>query len=312
VDCTLVWNPASGRERHRRAEQVEQVAISLRQRGHRVEILCTTGPGSAGDQTREAVRRCAEVVFACGGDGTVHEVAQGLVSESGEPSASLGILPCGSANALARNLGLPLDPQAAALAQIDSPPRTVPVGKVSWSGGSRYFLLMAGVGPDGALVYSLQARRKSHIGRFAYYLQAARLFATRHFAGFEVDATLASTGATVTSRAVEAMAVRIRNFGGLFSGLAGESASIHDRHFRLILVRPPAFVSLPLWFLSAWLRLEQINPFLQRLDASRCAFYAHSATPHIEADGEWLGRIPAEFTVVPNALRLRPPLFNLS
>jgi YegS/Rv2252/BmrU family lipid kinase len=312
VDCALVWNPASGRGRHRREEQAEQVAISLRKRGHRVEFISTTGPGSAGEQARNVVRQGAEIVFACGGDGTVHEVAQGLVSESGKPSASLGILPCGSANALARDLGLPLDPEAAALAQIEGSPRTVPVGKITWSGGSRYFLLMAGVGPDGALVYSLLARHKSRVGRLAYYLHAARLFATRRFAGFEVEASDAATAATIRSRAVGAMAVRIRDLGGLFAGLAGGNASIDDGHLRLILIRPPAFLSLPLWFLSAWLRIERFNPFLERIDANRCAFRPCSAIPpHLEADGEWLGRIPAEFTLLPNALRLCSPRFNL-
>ena len=53
-------------------------------------------PGSATHQAREAAAR-ADVIFACGGDGTVHEVLQGLVTETGTPACTLGIIPLGSA-----------------------------------------------------------------------------------------------------------------------------------------------------------------------------------------------------------------------
>ncbi len=126
-------------------------------------------------------------MFACGGDGTVHEVLQGLVSESGARTAALGVIPLGSANALARHLGLSLDPLKAALQQVDASPREIPVGKVECGGQARYFTVMAGAGPDGALVYSLATAQKSNFGRLAYYLRAARLYATRRFDPFAVE-----------------------------------------------------------------------------------------------------------------------------
>jgi diacylglycerol kinase family enzyme len=99
----LIFNPASGGGRSGREEAIARVAETLRGLGHAVETVRTWAAGSAGAQARAAADSGAEVVFACGGDGTVHEVMQGLV---GAPVAALGIVPMGSANALARHFGL--------------------------------------------------------------------------------------------------------------------------------------------------------------------------------------------------------------
>jgi len=115
----LIYNPVSGRKQYLREKIVGQVADALRREGHEAKIVATTGPGAASGLARDAVSAGVEVVFACGGDGTVHEVLQGLVREGEEPAAALGVIPLGSANALARHLRLPLDPVTATLRQIN-------------------------------------------------------------------------------------------------------------------------------------------------------------------------------------------------
>jgi diacylglycerol kinase family enzyme len=308
VRCILIHNPAAGRKRQGRAEQLRKIVDALSALGHQVELLATTAPGSAATQARDAVSDGAEIVFACGGDGTVHEVIQGLACESCEPTAVLGIIPLGSANALARNLRLSLDPLKAALQEIHGRPRTIPLGKVAYGGQARYFAVMAGAGPDGALVYSLLTGRKSRLGRLAYYLHAARLFATSRFRAFEVEYTDAATGDAVTREAVGAMAVRVDDLGGLFSKLVGRYATIQDANQRLLVLSPPAAVSLPLWFVSGWLNLHRLNPFLRFADVTSFSCRPGSGpAPHFQADGEWLGRIPMRVTMVPNALRILLP-----
>jgi YegS/Rv2252/BmrU family lipid kinase len=308
VRCILIHNPAAGRKRKGRAEQLRQIVEALSSLGHQVELLATTAPGSAAILARDAVRGGAEIVFACGGDGTIHEVIQGLASESCEPTAALGIVPLGSANALARNLRLSLDPLKAALQEIHGRPRTIPLGKVAYGGQARYFAVMAGAGPDGALVYSLLSARKSSLGRLAYYLHAARLFATSRFRAFEIEYTDAATGKADTRKAVGAMAVRVNDLGGLFSKLAGRQATIQDANLRLLILSPPAALSLPLWFVSGWLNLLRLNPFLRFADVTAFSCRPCSGpAPHFQADGEWLGRIPMTVSIVPNALRLMLP-----
>ena len=304
----LIHNPASGRGGHRRAQQLRQVSLALSALGHRVEVAETTVNSSATTLARNAARGGAEIVFACGGDGTIHEVLQGLVSESGEQASVLGIIPLGSANAFARHLGISLDPLKAALQGINGTALTIPVGKVRWSGQVRYFAVMAGAGPDGALVYDLLAANKRGLGRLAYYLHAARLFATSGFPAFEIEYADAESGNTVTEKAVSAMAVRVSSLGGVFSGLARRGASIYDRRLQLLILRPPAALSLPVWFLTGWLGLRRVNPYLS--DVTATTFLCRpleGLAPHCQADGEWLGRIPMQVSIVPNALRIQVP-----
>ena len=84
--------------------------------GFRVTAVATEAAGSAAAQVREAIADGVEYVFACGGDGTVHDVLQGLVDEArgGAALPVLGVIPMGSANALARHLGLSMNAVEAA------------------------------------------------------------------------------------------------------------------------------------------------------------------------------------------------------
>jgi diacylglycerol kinase family enzyme len=276
--------------------------------GHQVKATATTGPGSASLQAREALTEGAEIVFACGGDGTVHEVLQGLVSEGGEPCAILGIIPLGSANALARHMRLPLDPIAAALQQLKGVLKSVPVGKITYGQRSRYFTVMAGAGADGVLAYKVLTSNKARLGRLAYYFHSARLYVSRPFPAFEVESTIAGSETMHRCQAASVIAVRVDDLGGLFSRLVGRDSSIHDRYLRLILISPPALLSLPLWFASGWLRSHSFNPLFRSLAVSAFACRPLSGkTTHVQADGEWLGNLPMEVSLVPNAIRILIP-----
>lgn len=306
--CVLIYNPASGRNRQHRKEALSQISEALSGLGHSAELTPTIAPGSAGSQARKAVHSGADMVFACGGDGTIHEVLQGMVSESGAPAGTLGIIPFGSANALARHLRLSLDPMQAALQEVAGAPHTIPVGKITYGNKARYFTVMAGAGPDGALVYNLLTAQKSSLGRMAYYVHAARLFATRGFRPFEIQFTSTASNDTTTRRAVSIMAARVDDLGGLFSRLTSSQASINDAHLRLLLLRGPATLSLPLWFVLGWLNLNRLNPFLSFAEVTSFACNPSSPTAaHFQADGEWLGRLPMQVSMVPNALRILLP-----
>jgi len=308
VQCVLIYNPVSGRVRHLREELIKQVAEALRGEGHCVEAVATRGRGSGSGLAKDAVSGGVDVVFACGGDGTVHEVIQGLVSEAGELRTALGVVPLGSANALARHLRISLDPVTAALRQVNGKPCAIPVGRLVYGDGVRYFVLMAGAGPDGALAREVDSRHKSNWGRLVYYLHAARLFATRSFAAFEVEFKPLGSETVESFEAVEAMAVRADSLGGLFGKLVVKGTSVHDAAMKLYILRPPALVSLPLWFLSGWLNLHRWNPLLKIVEADWFVCRpSGSLLPQIQADGEWLGSLPMEVSIVPDALQILLP-----
>src|SRR5580700_3520045 len=126
--AALIFNPNAGRGGRSRLSLLERAANVLLSRGIQAEIIATHGPGTAGAQAADAVSHGADLVFACGGDGTLHEVIQGLAHH---PSATLGILPLGSANALARHLGLSFNPAEAVRQQLDFTAHSIPLGRVT-------------------------------------------------------------------------------------------------------------------------------------------------------------------------------------
>ncbi|MGO8932955.1 MAG: diacylglycerol/lipid kinase family protein [Terracidiphilus sp.] len=300
--CALIYNPAAGTRRERRIGEIDRAAARLRSLGHEALAIATTEPGSAAEQARDAVRDGAEVVFACGGDGTVHEVLQGLVSDDGNPRAALGVVPLGSANALARHLRIPLNAERAVEEQIRGEQMTISVGRLEIGEQVQHFAVMAGAGPDGALAYELHSAGKSRLGRLAYALHAARIFATHRFSRFAVEYAELD-GAVQTMQVVSLMASRVGCLGGLFTGLVGAGDELDKLSLRLSLLRPPGLISLPLWFLTGWLGMRRINPFLVEVKARefQCRPLKDSGV-HCEADGEWLGRIPIKVSVAQAAL----------
>src|SRR5918992_3701129 len=106
----LISNPNAGRGGRARAREVGRFCDELRRRGLTVETASTAGPGDAGRLAREGVARGLREVVVSGGDGTVNEALQGLVGSG----ARVGVWPAGTANVLARQLGLPFDADEAA------------------------------------------------------------------------------------------------------------------------------------------------------------------------------------------------------
>src|SRR5215467_8025793 len=112
--AALFYNPLSGRRKKYRPQDVEATASVLRNAGVEVDVAPTRAASDAAAQVRMAVRDGFDTIVACGGDGTIHDVLQGLAGKD----AALGIIPLGTANALAHDLRLPLTPQGAAKALL--------------------------------------------------------------------------------------------------------------------------------------------------------------------------------------------------
>src|SRR5262249_31568867 len=144
-------------------------AAVLHAAGIEVSLDSTRAAASAAEQVQEAISRGCDTVFACGGDGTIHDVVQGLVGSN----VAFGIIPLGTANSLAHDLGLPLSPMAAAHAAITAQPRCIAVGQVQCKGFleescARYFTVAVGIGVDAHLFYKLNLLMKGHLGMLAY------------------------------------------------------------------------------------------------------------------------------------------------
>jgi diacylglycerol kinase (ATP) len=158
----LIDNPKAGQRQH--AAIRDAILAELERGGFAVEVLPTAGPGDATRLARNlATFSGTEAVFAFGGDGTVREVAQGLLGSE----VALGILPGGTVNLLARALGLPGDPVAAAAAAAGLSARPLDVGLA----GKSPFLMMISAGLDARVLSILDGDLKRRFGQLGILWQ---------------------------------------------------------------------------------------------------------------------------------------------
>src|SRR5258708_4348535 len=233
----LVDNPDSGGSSERRKKELESAVALLQAGGVDAELIPTESRDHAEDETRQAIHSGCDTIFACGGDGTVHSIAQVLATTQ----VQLAILPMGTANALAHDIGLPFTIVGAAEAALRGVARRVAVGRVDYFDlehrpASRYFVVTAGVGVDAHLFYKLHAGTKRRMGMAAYYAKAWNLWLTYPMTWFKAD--YVETGSQEAKRAevTELMGVRIRNFGGVLQELA-PGASLERDDMRLVFCR---------------------------------------------------------------------------
>ncbi len=163
----IIFNPVAGR---RRAQFLWRVLDVMVANGIRLEIAETARPGHAEALARNAAQAGESLVVAAGGDGTIAEIANGLIGTG----AKLGVIPLGTANVLAHELSLPFAPRAVAAALAFGRTRPLWPGLLRNASGSRLFVQMLGVGFDAHVVHRLPLGLKRVCGRGAYVLQTVR------------------------------------------------------------------------------------------------------------------------------------------
>ncbi|MFD5814020.1 diacylglycerol kinase family protein [Streptomyces sp. NPDC127038] len=159
----VILNPTVTDENQR-----HELRHTLERHGHREPVfLETTADDPGAGQTARALREGAALVVVCGGDGTIRAVADTLAG-SGVP---LALVPCGTGNLLARNLGLPLSPVAALEAALSGAPHRLDLGSIEGDGlPATGFAAMAGAGLDAAMMEHTDPRAKAALGWPAYAL----------------------------------------------------------------------------------------------------------------------------------------------
>jgi diacylglycerol kinase family enzyme len=322
--AALIFNPCAGSSRAERTAQVQSAAAVLRAAGIEAAIMPTRAAGSASDQAIEAIAEGCDTVIACGGDGTIHECMQRIVAE-GAP-ASLGILPLGTGNALAKDLRIPRDPVRAAQMLLECVPERIAVGRMEPlknSSAGRYFIVTAGIGADAHMLYRLNFEIKRRHGMLAYYFAAMRIVLRHTFPPFEIEFTepvrangarsggarlpavplgnpgisaSAAEGRARTAIVSQALGVRISDFGGLIRKLA-PGASLRRRDLRLVLFRTPRRSSFLLYVLWRFLGAPWLAPNVELADAceATCRPLAPSAhLPRAWKEAQRNARIHAE------------------
>jgi diacylglycerol kinase (ATP) len=302
----LIYNPASGRRRKKRKQEMARVEEVLRAAGVEVETCATTHIGSAIQQVQEAAGRGFDTIVACGGDGTANEALNGIMRAGA--NVVLGLVPLGSGNLLASDLNLPSDPVEATKKLLTYQPREFRPGLVSSQGKNgpekRYFLVAAGVGADAELMYRTEVEAKERWGRNAYFLEMARMAWRRRYPMFECEWE-DEQGNRQQGAAMLAMCVRAGKFPGLLS-LVNLGTGLRRHDFCLLLFRTNKIRRFLSYFAGV---ATGRNWKVESVDAIHTKWFRCTAIPgmkavYSQADGELLGTLPAELTIESRPIKL--------
>ena len=308
--AALVYNPASGQYSARRAAAIQDALDVLRSAGVETEEFETDRAGGGVECARKAVEAGCDTVIACGGDGTAHEVVQSLVGTD----VALGVLPLGTANALASNLGLLGSPAKVTRKLLEAKPERIPVGLIHFhdgegNPGSRYFVVAAGVGADALLMSRMDAGLKRRLGYVLYLMEAFRIWATDPFPLFQAAFTKNGHDAARVAEISQLLAVRVRSFGGVLRELAPGS-TLHSNNLNLLAFKTRDRLRYLSFLLAV---LAGRHTFLRDIElwnasSVECRPHNGSSKPiFVEADGEVLGSLPVRLEVVPDALSVLIP-----
>jgi diacylglycerol kinase (ATP) len=311
----LLYNPLSGRHSGRRLADVEAALSVLRNAGVEASAAPTRAAADATDQTTQAIADGCDTIFACGGDGTIHDVLQGLVGTH----AALGIIPLGTANSLAHDLRLPLSPADAARAALSAKPRRIAVGRIEYQDfngkrAARYFTVTVGIGVDAHVFYKLNPLAKRRFGMAAYCTKATLLWLTHKMETFavEIKEEIAKERQDRHAEVTQLLAVRIRDFGGVLRELA-PGASLDRDDFRLVLFRTSSRIAYLRYVLRGLFGANWKVPGIELVYSKGAICRDVSSTSgtkpriFVEADGELLGTLPVEISMVRDALTLLVP-----
>ncbi len=283
----IIHNPTAGA---RRAGALWRVLDILSASGVRVELLETAHPGHA---TELAFAACLgagtpPLVVAAGGDGTIAEVANGLAAAGccvGARAARLGVIPIGTANVLARELGLPMTPKTVAAALAFGRTRALWPGIARGAQPDRLFVQMLGVGLDAQVVHRLPPRLKRALGRGAYVLQTLRELARYDYAPIRlrIDGAAAEAASVIVSK------------GTLYAGqyLLAPGARPGEPGFTVALFEQPGPWSALMYGAALPLNLLPCAPGVRLVRASRVEILGGAPA---QADGDPAGCVPVSIS----------------
>jgi diacylglycerol kinase (ATP) len=304
--ASIIFNPVSGGGRSTRLKQLEEARKILAASGIDAELLPTSAPGQAGEIAAGAIARGRQLIIACGGDGTLNEIVNGMPGSK----VPVALLPAGTANILAKELRIPWNiPRAAELIPRGIA-RRIALGAITTgalpaqpgtpTGNRRYFLVVAGAGADGALVHSLDPGVKQRAGLLAYWIEGATQLLRYKFTPFRVTTENDAILATLV------IVGRTKHYGGPFR--ITKRADLFANEFELALFCSQSPLRYLLYLPACWIgqlrRLDDVH--FVKTNLVRCE--GLTAEPvYAQVDGEASESLPVTFSIVPDALTLVVP-----
>jgi len=311
----VIVNPASADGATR--ENWPKMASDLRTHFGAFSVTFTDAADHARELAAAAAKQGTKLIIACGGDGTISEVANGIIESKQE--AELAILPGGTGSDFRRTIGLPTNIAAAARALRDGRTRKIDVGRVTFVNDrgereTRYFINVASFG------MSTSVLDRTSTGEARKWIPAftpRKLTSKLSYAAATVQTTLSATPTEVKVqlddqperrlRIAEFCIANARYYGGGMK-IAPE-AKFDDGLFDIITIGDASsfriLANAPRIYLGAHLSMNEVSHSLAKQVSTRPA--KKNEEIRVELDGEVVGRLPATFEIMPRALRIRHP-----
>jgi YegS/Rv2252/BmrU family lipid kinase len=297
MKTVVIFNPGAGQRDARR--ELEKALELLTKRGWEVTQRETQGKGDALIYAQEAISSGYEAVIVAGGDGTVNEVVNGLVGSD----LALGVLPLGTGNVWAREIGMPfatpLHPPhllAGAQALTEGLICAADLGQA----GEKTFLLWTGVGFDAQIVEKLNPRLKRYLGPLAYIFSGLSLA----LEPLATPVTLTIDGKEISRKALFIEISNVRLYAAILR-LAPE-ACLDDGLLEITIFKGEGILALIRHFFKMLICRHLRDPQVERYKGKKIRLTAPSPLP-VHIDGDYLGTTPLECTVLPQALRVLIP-----
>jgi YegS/Rv2252/BmrU family lipid kinase len=286
----LIYNPQAG-ELRRKPDKITSVINALRNQGIEVQQFPTRGLGDAKLIAQSLINSGCDLLVACGGDGTINEIVCGIAGSR----LPLMIFPAGTANVLARELGLPLS-------NVEECARLLRTGfmrRVSLGlAGTRHFALMAGIGVDAGVVEAVNLALKRRIGQGAFWLAGFQQLFKYHFLPFElwVDG--------VRLKCTFALVSKAKFYASRFQ--LTPCANLYSDTFEVC-----AFHGLKRWRYLTYLFSALLGRHHRLKDVTilhgKSIRASGPAEIKVQVDGELLGNLPQAFSIQMDALTLIAP-----
>lgn len=299
----LIYNPMAGLRRRGRLSRTVETLHDL---GCAVTLAETTCAGHAAELAAQARPDEVDAVVAAGGDGTINEVVNGLCqrAERGEgPPLPLGIVPLGTANVLALELGLPWRGAQIGRVLANAPTRMVHIGRCLPDNGlPRLFAQMLGAGMDARVVASIRPHMKRQIGKAAYMVEGMREILSNPRVGYAVEIERPD-GGRERHEVASAVLAKGHFYGGTY--VLAPQARLEDPGFQVCLFlrggRLTAFAYAAGMVLGGLDRL----PAYKVVPAVRVRVTALPGGPAgepVQADGDVLATVPFTADIAPYTL----------
>jgi YegS/Rv2252/BmrU family lipid kinase len=285
----VIYNPVAG-QRH--GMRLRKTFNRLAGSGASISVIETNGPGDAERAAAGARRADTDMLIVAGGDGTINEVVNGLMAAPGQVPP-LGIIPLGTANVLAQEIGLKLSSRKIAAAILEGRRISVYPGRAN----GRHFLMMGGVGFDAEVVAHVDPALKRRTGRFAYLVEVLHQSWRHRFETClgEID------GIPFESRWV--VVCNGRHYGGPF--VAAPSARLTEPGFSVCLLDGARF-DIPRYGAALALGRLKHQHDVRILPAHRVRIDSPIGYK-VQGDGDIIGCLPVEIVAGDRPIELVVP-----